>query len=208
MTRHIVLLGDSIFDNALYVPGGPSVLEHLRSVIPKGDKATMVALDGATVSSVFRQLERIPDDATHLVLSAGGNNALRMAGTIFSQSSENIRSSLQVVAEHLEEFKEEYHRLIHDLKEMKRHLSICTVYDSVPGLEKSERAGLCLFNDTITRTAFQNGLSLIDLRTICSEAIDYSPVSPIEPSASGGGKIVRAIIEAVSDGHLHHRVFG
>lgn len=69
MARHIVLLGDSIFDNALYVPGGQSVLEHLRGAMPKGDKATMVALDGATVSSVFRQIERIPDDATHLVLS-------------------------------------------------------------------------------------------------------------------------------------------
>jgi hypothetical protein len=27
---HVVLLGDSIFDNARYVPGGPSVLEHFR----------------------------------------------------------------------------------------------------------------------------------------------------------------------------------
>ncbi len=34
--NHIVLLGDSIFDNARYVPGGPSVIEHLRRGLPAG----------------------------------------------------------------------------------------------------------------------------------------------------------------------------
>ena len=33
---HVVLLGDSIFDNGRYVPGGPSVIEHLRKALPAG----------------------------------------------------------------------------------------------------------------------------------------------------------------------------
>ena len=208
MTRHIVLLGDSIFDNGLYVPGGPSVLEHVRRILPDGDRATMIALDGATVSSVFRQLERIPNDATHLVLSAGGNDALWMAGNIFSQETTDIRSSLQRIAELLAEFTSEYKRLICNLRELRLPLVTCTVYDSVPGLDSSETAGLCVFNDTITRTAFEFGTTLIDLRTICSEPSDYSSVSPIEPSASGGGKIARAIMNALSDGHEFRRVVG
>lgn len=28
---HIILLGDSIFDNGVYVPGGPDVVKQLRS---------------------------------------------------------------------------------------------------------------------------------------------------------------------------------
>jgi hypothetical protein len=33
---HVVLLGDSIFDNAGYVPDGLSVLAHLRALLPAG----------------------------------------------------------------------------------------------------------------------------------------------------------------------------
>lgn len=208
MARHIVLLGDSIFDNALYVPGGPSVIEHIRRILPAGDRVTMIAMDGATVSSVFRQLERVPDDATHLVLSAGGNDALWTAGNIFAQESTDVGSSLRRIAELLVEFKTEYRRLICALRELRLPLVTCTVYDSVPGLDSSETAGLCLFNDTITRTAFELGATLIDLRTICHESSDYSSVSPIEPSASGGGKIARAILAALSDRGDFRRVIG
>ena len=208
MPRHIILLGDSIFDNALYVPGGPSVIEHIRRMLPAGDRATMIALDGATVSSVFRQLDRVPDDATHLVLSAGGNDALWMAGNIFARESTDVRSSLQHIAESLVGFKSEYRRLVYALRELRLPLVTCTVYDSVPGLDSSETAGLCLFNDTITRTAFELGTILIDLRTICNESSDYSSVSPIEPSASGGGKIARAILTALSENNEFRRVIG
>lgn len=208
MTRHIVLLGDSIFDNAVYVPGGPSVLEHLRRMLRNGDRATLVAVDGATVSSVFQQVGRIPNDATHLVLSVGGNDAIWMSGNIFSQPTDNVRSSLRSIAELVAEFSGEYRRLISELRALRLPLVTCTVYDSIPGLDSAETAGLCVFNDTITRTAFENGATLIDLRTICNEASDYSTVSPIEPSAGGGGKIARAILSAVSDDGGFCRVVG
>jgi len=37
---HIVLLGDSIFDNAGYVAGGPDVVRQLRDIQPSGWRAT------------------------------------------------------------------------------------------------------------------------------------------------------------------------
>lgn len=157
-------------------------------MLPAGDSATLIALDGATVSSVFRQIERIPSDATHLVLSAGGNDALWMAGNIFSPETPDVRTSLRRIAELLTDFKIEYRRLICHLRALRLPLVTCTIYDSVPGLDASEIAGLCVFNDTITRTAFEFGTTLIDLRTICNESSDYAPVSRIEPSASVGGK--------------------
>lgn len=208
MVRHIVLLGDSIFDNAAYIRGGPSVIDHVRQALPEGDRATLVATDGATVQSVFRQVERIPDDATHLVLSAGGNDARWTAGNIFSQPTADIRSSLHLLAEAMAEFRHQYRNLVSELRSLGRHLTVCTIYDSIPGLDLSKVAGLCVFNDTISRTAFEHGATMIDLRTICNEAVDYAPTSPIEPSASGGGKIARAIMEAVSDGPEFHRVIG
>ena len=79
---HVALLGDSIFDNGLYVPGGSPLVEQLRARLPRGWKATLVAVDGAVANSVLRQIPRLPADATHLVISAGGNDALENSGIL------------------------------------------------------------------------------------------------------------------------------
>jgi hypothetical protein len=206
MSGHIVLLGDSVFDNTHYVPGGPSVIEHVRRLLPPGWRATLLAVDGAVVSSVFRQLERLPGDATHLVLSAGGNNALWTAGNIFSLEARTVRDALEQVATARDEFSADFRKLMAELRLLARPLTVCTVYDAIPGLEPAEIAGLCAFNDVITRAAFRAGATVIDLRTLCQEATDYSSLSPIEPSAAGGGKIARAIVNSVLDSSVPGRV--
>jgi hypothetical protein len=45
--RHIVLLGDSIFDNAAYVPGGPDVVQQPRERIPNGWRALLARQESA-----------------------------------------------------------------------------------------------------------------------------------------------------------------
>jgi hypothetical protein len=206
MSGHIVLLGDSILDNASYVPGGPSVVEHVRRFLPTGWKATLVAVDGATVSAVFRQIARIPGDATHLVLSAGGNDALWTAGDIFTQDSSSVLESLRIIGAAGNEFAHGYQRLIKELCSFGLPLSVCTIYDMVPGLDAAEVTGLCMFNDVISRTAFSARATLIDLRLICNENSDYSTISPIEPSAGGGRKIARAILDSVVENQGGRRV--
>lgn len=63
---------------------------------------------------------------------------------------------------------------------------VCTIYDAIPDLEPALQAGLCLFDDIVTREAARVGLPLIDLRLVCNEARDNAAASPIEPSAAGG----------------------
>jgi hypothetical protein len=79
---HVVLLGDSIFDNAAYVAGGPDVIRQLRPKLPEGWRATLLAVDGAVTSGVPNQLARLPSDASHLAISVGGNDALRHSGLL------------------------------------------------------------------------------------------------------------------------------
>ena len=45
--EHVVLIGDSIFDNGAYVAGGPDVVTQLRERLPQGWRATLGAVDGA-----------------------------------------------------------------------------------------------------------------------------------------------------------------
>ncbi|MGH7552999.1 MAG: SGNH/GDSL hydrolase family protein, partial [Longimicrobiales bacterium] len=73
---HVVLLGDSIFDNGAYVPGEPDVVAQLRALLPQGWQASLCAIDGSITRDVERQLSSVPTDATHLVISSGGNDAL------------------------------------------------------------------------------------------------------------------------------------
>jgi len=63
---HIVLLGDSIFDNASYVPSGRDVVSHLEQLLDADSQATLLAVDGAVVDDVPSQVFRIPSDATTL----------------------------------------------------------------------------------------------------------------------------------------------
>jgi hypothetical protein len=69
---HILLLGDSIFDNAASTGGAPDVSTHLLRLLPSRWTATLRAEDGATTDALPRQLARIPPDATYLVISIGG----------------------------------------------------------------------------------------------------------------------------------------
>jgi pentose-5-phosphate-3-epimerase len=80
--KHIVLLGDSIFDNAAYVHGSPDVITHLNSILPQDWKATLLAVDGSISTDVIGQIRKIPESATHLVVSAGGNDGLSRADSL------------------------------------------------------------------------------------------------------------------------------
>ncbi len=197
MNGHVVLLGDSIFDNAVYVPGGPSVIEHVRRILPATWESTLLAIDGATMSSVERQLPRIPEGATHLVLSVGGNDVLGHSGFIMSEPTDSYASALTGIGKIRDDFSAEYRAMLNDVRAIGLPLAICTIYDSVPGLRPPESTGLSVFNDVITKHVIAARATLIDLRLICDESTDYAPISPIEPSASGGGKIARAIHTAL-----------
>ena len=193
MVGHVVLLGDSVFDNAAYVPGGPSVMEHLRSLLPTDWKVTLLAIDGSKVASVKKQLRQLPADATHLVLSIGGNDALGYSWFIMSEPADSYASALSGLAKIRDDFSNEYRQMLSSVRALGRPLVVCTIYDSVPGLVPAQTAGLALFNDVVTRQAIADGATLLDLRLICDQQSDYSEISPIEPSASGGAKIARAI---------------
>jgi len=196
--NHAVLLGDSIFDNAAYVPGKPSVIEQLGQSLPGGWKVTLLAVDGDVTADVQNQIRRLPDDATHLIVSCGGNDALRHS-SILNQSAGSVKEVLDYFTSIRTSFQQTYSKMIGTLTGLNRHLAVCTVYDCVPGYEGSPMTALAMFNEIILREAFIAKVPVIDLRLICGERSDYSEISPIEPSAAGGEKIVQAIVRLLAN---------
>jgi hypothetical protein len=189
---HIVLIGDSIFDNGVYVPGGPDVVKQLRQALPVDWSATLLAVDGAVTRSVPAQIARLPRDATHLVLSVGGNDALG-ASHLLSTSVGTVGQAVLLLAQAQDAFARSYEEMLETVLGAGLPTAVCTIYDTPPSAPQHRiiKAALSLFNDRITRAAFARGLPLIDLRLICDEEGDYA--NPIEPSVQGGAKIVSAI---------------
>lgn len=188
---HVVLLGDSIFDNAAYVGGGPDVVAQLRQELPDW-QCSLLAVDGDVIGGVHRQLSSLPRDATLLVVSAGGNDALGHAALLQEKPS-SIAEALAVLAAAQTTFSRDYSTMMESLAGTGLRTAVCTIYDTAPSEPNHSviKAALCLFNDVITRAAFSRSTALIDLRLICSEDGDYA--NPIEPSVQGGLKIARAI---------------
>ncbi len=193
---HVVLLGDSIFDNAAYVRGGPDVAAHLTALVPAGWRVTLAAVDGAVIADVPRQLARVPADATHLVVSAGGNDALRHAD-LLDRPARSSAEVLGALADAAEGFESRYRRLLAALGDTGRPATLCTIYNGnlAPPVRRLAAAALGVFNDVIQRLAAEHGRPVIELRRVCTEPADYA--NPIEPSVEGGAKIARAIARVV-----------
>jgi hypothetical protein len=191
---HVFLLGDSIFDNAAYVVGGPSVIEHLHRALPSGWQATLLAIDGATAAEVRDQLRGVDRSATHLFLSAGGNDAYNASG-IFAEAVQTVAGAVELLAKVQGRFRHDYEELLGEILVFAKPLAVCTIYDAIPGLKAAQRAALALFNDVILRSALETRAAIIDLRLVSTEADDYSDLSPIEPSGHGGAKIARVIAD-------------
>lgn len=145
----------------------------------------------------MHQLPKVPATATHLIISAGGNDALGRSG-ILSAPARSVADAVEMLADAATAFAGEYVEMLDAIGALGLPTAVCTIYDTdYP--EPQRRlvvAALALFNDAITRAAFERGLSLIDLRLVCSARADFA--YPIEPSAQGGEKIARAIASFVA----------
>ena len=196
---HIVLLGDSIFDNRSYTGTEPDVLTHLRALLPKGVRATLLAVDGATTRSMARQVREIPEDATHLVVSVGGNDALGHGGLI-QQGATLTSDPLRHLGQIVDGFEADYRSAVQPALGVDLPATICTIYNGAledPEVATRARVALMMFNDVIVRVAVEHHASIIDLRLVCNERADYA--NPIEPSGRGGLKIAKAILRATGN---------
>jgi lysophospholipase L1-like esterase len=196
---HIVLLGDSVFDNAAYVAGGPDVVRQVQARAPAGWRAMLRAVDGAVTRGVARQLEHIPRGATHLVVSVGGNDALGHIG-VLDDAANSIASALTRLAAIADGFAQDYRAMLQAVLGMALPTALCTIYQPRfpdAGMRRLAGTGLTIFNDVIVREAVARGLPLIDLRFVCDRDEDFA--NPIEPSVQGGEKIAAAVVRLVAE---------
>jgi len=194
---HLVLLGDSVLDNGAYTAGGPPVIEQVAQRLPAGWKATLCAVDGSMADDIAAQLARLPSDATHLLLSVGGNDALMRADVLQTPVAVSGEAFALLHAA-VRDFDAAYRRMLDACIARGLPLVTCTIYHGNfpdPVYQQCVAVALTVFNDAILRVAADHGLAVLDLRSICTLPADYA--NPIEPSSQGGAKIADAIVSAL-----------
>ena len=194
MARHVVLCGDSIFDNAAYIDGGPDVAAQLREMLGPEDAVTLRAVDGSISSQLVPQLADIPSDATHLIVSTGGNDILHHAA-LLEQKVGSIAAAMAILGTAVAEFASEHRLAVEAASQCTIPVAICTIYDANMG--PLITTALSLFNDAISCNIHRQNVDLVDLRLICEETGDYA--NPIEPPVQGGAKIAECLARYVNE---------
>jgi hypothetical protein len=203
----VALLGDSIFDNEVYVRGHTKnksvitlLIERLKE-LKLNYNTSLLAVDGNVVKHVMQnQVKKLPNDSKFIFVSVGGNNALQNQSLLY-QPVKTVAEGVLALSKLKEEFQKEYTQMLDGLEQIARdrniNLAICTVYNPrAEGMELAVKStGLAVLNDVIIHEAVRRKLPVIDLRTIFNEFNDYA--NPIEPSQQGGEKIVRVITDII-----------
>jgi hypothetical protein len=199
MTNHITLLGDSVFDNGVYVePGQDDVSAHLRKKLgPLGLTFENRAVDGHVAEDVESQLlSRYVTKPCTFILSVGGNNALGYLDVIQDPlSDKSVGAVLMAFHQIREDFRRVYADALDKIFTHDQPLIVCTIYNPKfpeADLQTLAETGLSFFNDVIVEEALKRDLPIIDLRKVCSKPEAFA--NPIEPSEVGGDLITDAII--------------
>ncbi len=187
MSQHLVLLGDSIFDNAGYVPGGrPAVIDQVRNRLSHGWVTTLLARDGSMIDDVHRHLKALPADATHLVLSVGGNDVLAQIA-ILRERVTTVADALRLLLESRTQFQEEYLRLMEAIRDRGLPTAVCTIYNPCSDDDDFQRAAVAASACTTTRSSTAAAASG-SRSSICASSVRRSPTmrtrsSPRRPAA-------------------------
>jgi hypothetical protein len=152
------------------------------------------ALDGAVIEHMTQQVQRLPPDASHLVVSVGGNDALGKAA-LPDRRVGSVAEALELITQVWERFRSAYARMLDQVLVRRLPLAVCTIYEPrfrEPLRRRLAATALTALNDSITPEAFARKVDCIDLRLICVDDRDFA--NPIEPSVHGGAKVAGAIL--------------
>ena len=214
--KHITLAGDSIFDNQTYVPGEPDVARQLKTQLGDDADVTLLAIDGDITEGVKDQLNRLPIDTSHLIISVGGNDALSYLHKLLDPVS-NVGEGFLIFSDIQNEFRDKYRKMLTNALSYNIPTTVCTIYRpcfnhsstsrvsqflsygvSNEILQKVSVTALTTFNDIIIEEAVKAGVPIMDLRIMYDNEQDYA--NPIEPSTVGGKKMV-SIIDRICSEH-------
>ena len=187
--QSFVLLGDSILKNDAYVSDGKSV-ENLLVERTNG-KTTCLAVDHSKIVDIYSQVDKIPDNLnsnlTTVFLSAGGNDILTH---YVDQGNDSTDTSI------LGTMFAAYKKLIKSIQKKlpNANIVLLDIYYPENMTYKQYHSIINDWNKMVYEYAAKNGLSVLKVSGVLTKPDDFS--FGIEPSATGGRKLVDAILSS------------
>jgi hypothetical protein len=188
---NIVLLGDSILDNRLYVLSDKSVVNIIEE--RNQGETYCYARDDATISDVYNQLEFIPKEINaSIFLSVGGNNIL--------YHYENCKECF--IDKNSDEFLDATFDIYKDLVKSitircpNNKIYLLDIYYPTDEKYQIYRNIVSKWNQMLHAFALNNNnvSGVLQISNVLTKDDDF--VSNIEPSQQGGYKIAEKIIQS------------
>lgn len=179
---NIILMGDSVLNNANYVPSGKSVEDILKT---KTSKVLNVAKDGATINDLYVQLDKIPIELnkteTYIFISISGND-------ILSKRSELNNGEIRRLFDSYMDFLNALRTKLGSVK-----INIMNLYQPANPRYQSYKTSIEQWNKLINENSSKIGemYNVIDLYSLLKTPEDF--VYDIEPSESASEKIANII---------------
>ena len=193
---HVVLLGDSVFDSHAYLRGAPDMAARLGRTADDL-RASLRAVSGSRLADIPRQLARLPENASHMIVSIGGNDLLDL-GAQLRHAPGGWLEKMRSAAPLMDEFRKRYMGACEALAQRPLPTAVCTIYDppvTDPMLRMVASTISAAVNDVVSEQARRRGFDVIDLRPVCRAPEDF--YDPIHPSPTGADKIARVLAEWV-----------
>lgn len=194
----LVLIGDSILDNAPYAGEGKDTPSLLKQMLAPAWSVSLCARDGDTMDCIDEQLCSFEHRADTAVLSIGGNDVTQHID-LLARPARSYGEVLDALLQVTDDFEPAYRSVAQAVSARADRTILCTIYEvklEPPEFARLARVPLALFNDRILRTGARLGLDVLELRDVCTEPSDF--VRQIEPSTQGARKIAEAIASVVS----------
>lgn len=178
----VIIMGDSILNNANYVPAGKSVYDSLKT---KLSKVINLAKDGATINDLYGQLDKIPvelnNDNTYIFISVGGNDILNNRTEL---TSNEIRRLFNSYMEFLKALR---------IKLGSVKINILNLYMPANPRYQPYKISIEQWNELISSSSNKIGemYNVVNLYGLLTSPDDF--VYDIEPSESASDKIAYLI---------------
>lgn len=184
--KNYVLMGDSILNNNSYVPDGQGIATLLKKQTPHGHVVNLAKND-AIMPQIPPQIDKLReldskynDSNTIIFLSVGGNDILM---TYENHEKPDFDSMI-----------EEYKKLVDSIKIVASKAKLYLVDLYFPRNEENQIFWPIIteWNNKLSKYAQDNNVSIFKVSSILTEPDDF--VNQIEPSATGGQKMVDAML--------------
>jgi hypothetical protein len=186
---NVILMGDSVLNNANYVPTGKSVYDILKT---KLSKVLNVSKDEATIKDLYEQLNKIPielnNSETYIFISAGGNDILNDSTFSLNKGSDLARPELKRLFNTYMDFLKALRVRLGSAK-----INIMNLYLPSNPRYQSYKPSIDQWNKLIDEYSNKVGemYNVVDLNSLLNNPSDF--VYDIEPSESASEKIANII---------------